>query len=42
MYLLKYYYKLNYINYFYYSIKKWAYKNCNYTLDNLLYIFFIY
>lgn len=34
MYYLKYYCKFNYIKHFWYSTKKWAYKNYNYTLNN--------
>ena len=35
MYYPKYYYKLNYIEYFWCSAKKWVQENCHYTLDDL-------
>lgn len=34
MYYSKYYYKLKYIEYFWYSTKKEAQKNCQYTLKD--------
>ena len=37
MYYPKYYYEFNYIEYFYYSAKKWAEKNYHYTFENLQY-----
>ena len=35
MYYSKYHFELNYIEYFWYSAKKWAQENYNYLLDNL-------
>lgn len=31
---LKYHYELNHIEHFWYNAEKWAWENCNYSLDN--------